>query len=692
MQKIKILTFKISKRSIILFLLIFLTAGLSAQDRGTFSLSFYPHLNIPLGDSKDLFTLTGGGRINGDIFMPFAPVMHGRIALDYTMMPTQADTRLNMISFGAGIGANFFIIPRLKASLSAIGGYGLGMYEGTNGGGPFMSGEMELSFLVNPSFSIGAGVSYKHYFSGGEKLFNAVGVSLGVSYNFGVSERESKVEIREITINPMFPVFYKYYDENPLGEFVLKNNENGAIENVIVDFYISQYMERPKECLVIEEMEAGEEVTVPIYALFTDDVMEITEATKVMAEITVTYSYLNSTMAKDEAETVRMYDRNALTWDDDRKAASFVSSKSPDVLSFSKNIAGIVRGSGNNSINLNFRLAMGLFEALNLYGLNYIEDPKTPYAEFSEDEAALDFLQFPGQTLEYKAGDCDDLSILFCAMLESIGIETAFITIPGHIYMAFSLDMSKEEAVATFINSNDLIFIDNNTWVPVEITMINDGFLMAWQTGAREWRENEPSGKADFYSIHEAWELYEPVGIVSQGGNITVPDIITVNRTYIDTLEEFINREIQPRVNELTAAIAANNNHPVLINKLGVLYARYGMLDKAEAEFTKVLEQTDDINALGNMGNIKFLDEDFIVALDYYNKAFNIAPDNPKILAGLAKTYYEIQDYGSVTEYYNKLKIADSETAARFSYLVSETNKVGRASSQDIREVVIWNE
>jgi transglutaminase-like putative cysteine protease len=35
----------------------------------------------------------------------------------------------------------------------------------------------------------------------------------------------------------------------------------------------------------------------------------------------------------------------------------------------------------------------------------------------------------------YRAGDCDDLSILYCSLLEAIGIRTAFVTIPGHIFM-----------------------------------------------------------------------------------------------------------------------------------------------------------------------------------------------------------------------------------------------------------------
>ena len=676
----------------LILLFLFSLQSITAQDRGIFTLSLYPNLNIPLGDSGDIYTLNGGGQINGDIYMPFAPQMHGRIMLNYNMLPTEAETNLNMISLGAGIGANFFFMPKLRANITGLGGYGLGIYEGSKGSCPFIAAEFELSYLFSPAFSVGIGTSYRHYFSEGEKLFNQIGVSVGISYNFGAGKREANIEVDNINIDPIFPVFYKYYDDNQLGELVLHNTENGTIKDVIVDFYVAQYMERPKECIVIEEIAKDEEVIVPLYALFTDEILEITESTKLTAEITVTYSILNDSLMKEEVQTIRIYDRNALTWDDARKAASFVTSKDPAILGFSKNIAGIIRASGTSAVNLNFRMALGLFEALRIYGINYVTDPKTPYAEFSENLTALDFLQFPRQTMEYSAGDCDDLSILFSAMLESIGIETAFITVPGHIYMAFSLDISPEEASSLFLETDDLIFIDNNSWVPVEITMVSDGFLLAWQTGAQEWRENEISGNADFYPIHTAWETYEPVGMIGEEKSLDLPNVLSVSNAYADTLNEFIEREIQPRVEELTAAIRENNNAPTLVNKLGVLYARFGFLDKAEEQFKLVLEQKEDISALANMGNISYLNKDFIIALDYFSRAYNIDSSNPKVLAGLAKTYYEIEDYSSVINYYDKLKIADEELATRFSYLVSETNETGRASSTDIRGVVVWNE
>jgi len=74
-----------------------------------------------------------------------------------------------------------------------------------------------------------------------------------------------------------------------------------------------------------------------------------------------------------------------------------------------------------------------------------VVDPKTPYVEYVKNKHVIDFLQFQRQTLEYKAGDCDDLSILYAALLESVSVDTAFITVPDHIYIAFALDVKPND-------------------------------------------------------------------------------------------------------------------------------------------------------------------------------------------------------------------------------------------------------
>jgi hypothetical protein len=96
----------------------------------------------------------------------------------------------------------------------------------------------------------------------------------------------------------------------------------------------------------------------------------------------------------------------------------------------------------------------------------------------------MDFLKFPRQTLKQKAGDCDHLTVLFCSLLESVGIESAFITVPGHIFPAVCLGVPHAEA-ARFVGSLDeLIFLVGRTWLPLEITEMDGGFLQAWEACA----------------------------------------------------------------------------------------------------------------------------------------------------------------------------------------------------------------
>jgi hypothetical protein len=251
------------------------------------------------------------------------------------------------------------------------------------------------------------------------------------------------------------------------------------------------------------------------------------------------------------------------------------------VLEFSKSVAGWAKAKSNRAVNVNLSMAMALHEALKLYGMTYVVDPTTPFAEFSKDKLAVDFLQFPRQTLKYAAGDCDDLSILYNALLESVGIETAFITVPGHIFIAFSLDTAPDAARRSFLRADELIFRDDETWLPVEITMVQSDFLDAWQAGARQWRENEAREQAGFYRVHAAWREYEPVGLPGDPAAISSPSRTAVVNAFLQEMDKFIHSEISTRVSSLQGEIRRSNNPSIPLNKLGVLYAKYELWEDA---------------------------------------------------------------------------------------------------------------
>jgi tetratricopeptide (TPR) repeat protein len=326
--------------------------------------------------------------------------------------------------------------------------------------------------------------------------------------------------------------------------------------------------------------------------------------------------------------------------------------------------------------------------------MSYVIDPTTPYIEFSKNKQAIDFLQFPRQTLEYRAGDCDDLSILYSALLESVGIETAFITIPEHMLMAFSANMSPEEARKSFSRADELIFRDNKTWIPVEVTALKGGFLRAWQIGAQQWRDGLSKKKEGFFPTHDSWKVFEPVGLPGVTGVIEIPERDHVKRRYDEEVQRYIERTIYPEAAQIQAEIKNSGGDPLYINKLGVLYARYGLLGDAEREFKRALSKNKGYAAsLINLGNIHFLQKDMEGALKYYERASESQPENPKVVLSIARAHHALENYGMVRRSYERLMVLDPLLARQFSYLGLKGEEAIRAAEiAEVREIVVWDE
>jgi hypothetical protein len=111
---------------------------------------------------------------------------------------------------------------------------------------------------------------------------------------------------------------------------------------------------------------------------------------------------------------------------------------------------------------------------------------------------------------------------LFCSLLEALKVETAFVTIPGHIYMAFAIG---EESAAGAPEGfpEGIINHGGKAWMPLEITIPAEGFYRAWRVGLREW-EGAAEETRRIYPIREAWAVYPSVSVPGAGRRtITLP-------------------------------------------------------------------------------------------------------------------------------------------------------------------------
>ncbi|MEI6874080.1 MAG: hypothetical protein WCL50_03010 [Spirochaetota bacterium] len=499
--------------------------------------------------------------------------------------------------------------------------------------------------------------------------------------------------IRDLALPGIFPIFHAYYDDHPVGVLKVVNSENRPITDIQVSVNIRQFMDAPKSSPPIAELKSGEEATIDLFALFKSSILDVTQATKVAAEIDLSYVLGGKTVTAKRTETLRVFDRNAMTWDDDRKAAAFVTPKEPTVLVFSNNVNAAIKDRLNRAVDHNLQVAMALHDALRLYGLSYVSNPLTPYAVVSADKTAIDTLKFPRQTFEYRSGDCSDLSILYSALLESLQVETAFVTIPGHIFMAFALKSSEAEARKAFPSSDELVFREGRAWVPIEVTERKGGFAEAWQTGAKEWRENQAKSLAGFWPIHEAWKVYEPVGLPGSAASPAIPPAEKISLDFGNEVQRFVERQIAGKEAELAAQVAKSGRDSKSLNALGALYARFDLLDKAERQFLDAVAGGEYLPALVNLGNIYFLRADMEKSLAFYQRAAKADPAHPTVLLGLARASHELEDYRTTRLAYDELKKRDPEMAARYAYLELKGEEATRAAEQGgTRNMVEWSE
>jgi len=503
------------------------------------------------------------------------------------------------------------------------------------------------------------------------------------------SQAFQAIEFGDKSFDDIYPVFRTYYATHPLGKIVLHNTSNSALSNLKVTLQIKEFMSDPTDCNAPSQLGPGESRSIDLFGLFLPSILETTEKTKTQADIDVAYTLDGQTQHQSLVAVVPVLDRNATTWVDDRRAAAFVTTKDPAVLSFSKNVSSIVKGKVAGEINPNLLTSIALFEALQLFGLTYSQDP---IPTVTSGNQVADYIQFPRQTLEYKGGKCSDFSVLYTALLESVGVEAAFITTPGHIFIAFSTDLSPDEARKDFSRPDDLIMSGGKSWIPVEVTE-TAGFLRAWQDGAREWRENTSKQQAAFYPLQDAWKLYEPVGVPGTELALSLPKAEKVVERYQEDVSKFIDQQIFSQVVALEKEIEKTPDPRKPTNSLGVLYAKYGQYNRARREFERLVSQEEYVPALLNLGNIFYLSDQKEKALEYYNRAQAKEPDNFNVLLAVARVNHDLENYGLAEKFFSKLKDRNPDLAAKFAYLDLKGEEATRASDlSGLNGTVVWDE
>ncbi|MCL2810207.1 MAG: OmpA family protein [Treponema sp.] len=456
----------------------------------------------------------------------------------------------NKLDFGVGAGGSFTSLPFVigdpltllegmagpflrwrpydrwafrAAAMSGIYQYSRADESAVN---PLLFFTLGAEYHLSPYFSLFADSNYSHrVFSnhaGNSVPLTSFGIAAGLRFNLSeIMGGTTRVKIEKTEQYRVFPVSWAWYEDNPVAMVKITNEEPNTITDVNLTFFMDSYMSQPWTFAVIPHLAPGESIEVPVTALFNEAMMNLTETVNANGLLHAQYRSLGARKTAAASIQMPIFHRNTLSWDDDRRAAAFVSPNDFAARFFARYVASAIISNpqleDNNeqteAIPSNVIHAAALFETLRLYGVTYVVVPATSFVNVSSDESALDNVSFPYQALYYRGGDCSYLSILFCSLLEALNIESAFITIPGHIYVAFEVgDDTWNE------NNNDIIELDGKRWLPLEITVPDEGFNRAWRIGAQQWRNS--GDEAELFPIRDAWEVYPPVTVPTSGDHL----------------------------------------------------------------------------------------------------------------------------------------------------------------------------
>lgn len=489
---------------------------------GDFSIRLMPTYNLllnspfskPIGVSAslDVAPVTIRGRdniyfgIQGELVPVKAKGLHTMALLDGSL----------------AIGYNMQVVDRLTLGLEACAGLWAlpankenGIEEGISG--ISFGGRFSAWYNVFPELSIGGFGGFKSYAGGSEPFLNSMELGLSLKYSFTKGLfGSSDINVADWEIEPVFPVFYSRYTEDGFGKMIFINNEKNDITDVEVSVFIEQYMVNPDVCCELARVKRGESFEAALTCFLNESILSNLVAEKADARITVSYKSLGKRMTYSQTIELQALSRNSMTWEDDRRAAAFVSPRDGTANYFANYVKNTVKESLRSGVPVNIQYAAAMFAALKTFGINYVIDPSSAFTD-NIGTSQVDFLQFPYQTLLYSGGDCDDLSILNCALLEAIGIETAFITCPGHIFIAFDAGVPPEQAA----KAGDCVVMNGKVWIPLEVTLSQDSFALERSTAMREWKKF-PKERA-LIPLKDAWQVYKPVGIPDSSVKVDLP-------------------------------------------------------------------------------------------------------------------------------------------------------------------------
>jgi DNA-binding beta-propeller fold protein YncE len=472
------------------------------------------------------------------------------------------------------------------------------------------------------------------------------------------------LEIEVLNMRDIFSNTYKLYEQDGLGTVKITNNTNKPIEQIRVQFTIKNFMDFPVE-QKIDQLLPGESKEIRLKSVFNNSILTVTEDTSVQASIDASYFENGAQVAFNKSSTLTVYEKHRLIWDEHGRFASFITPKDTPIISFVRSVITQYKETKDEAL-----LSAAVFNAMGAIGMTYIPNPNDPYQIVKGNTKVVDYIQFPRETLERKSGDCVDLVGFYITALESMGVTTRAIEVPGHMLMMLSTDINADPDGYTM---DDMYVVhEGKLWIPVETTLVGKSFVKAWEAGSaayHKWKDSDLT----ILNVEDEWQTYKPA---------TLPDVswkpIDVSRDAIEKMfpNEFLSMlkiSLQTKTRRYTQAIAKDPTDVEPLLQMGIIMSKGGDQKEGMQYFDKVLS-LDPKNpaALNNRGNLFMLQDRYRDAQKAYLAAAQSAANDAEVWVNLARAYKATKDTRKAKEAISKAQGLDPSVKRRYKALVLE--------------------
>ncbi|MBU1424482.1 MAG: tetratricopeptide repeat protein [Gammaproteobacteria bacterium] len=459
------------------------------------------------------------------------------------------------------------------------------------------------------------------------------------------------LEIDMVQLHDVFSNSYKTYEREGIGRVKLTNNSNKTMERIKVTFQLKDFMDFPTEAR-LDKLLPGKSEEVALKAVFNNSILTLTEDSSVQAMIEASYFENGKRVTYSKNPTINVYDKHRLTWDERDRFATFVTPKDTPIINLVRSIATQFKETRDEA-----QLAAAVFDALGVYGITYIQDPSNPYQVSSGKVDTVDYIQFPRETLERKSGDCDDLVAFYSSALESMGIGTRVLEVPGHMFMMFSTGIAADEDDYTM--DHMYVIHEGQLWIPVETTLIGNTFVKAWENGAASYYKWKDKGLS-VLDVHAAWETYKPASLPESNLKPVVISRAEIEKKFPADHMSVLKISSQTKTRRYLNAIKTNPSDVDAHLQLGIILAKAGDPKEAMKYFDKVLSlQPKNAAALNNRGNIFMIEDKYRDAQKAYIAATQIDPKDANLWVNLARAYKATNDVKQAKAAFVKAKKLD---------------------------------